>query len=93
LILNELVANALQHAFPTGEGGALDIEIYRDATGWIALRVTDSGRGLPEAVDLVRGGLGFQLVQALTDQLSGVLELERRRGASFLLRFPATRHP
>jgi two-component sensor histidine kinase len=39
-------------------------------------------------VDLGRGGLGFQLVQALTDQLGGTLELERRRGASFLVTFP-----
>jgi PAS domain S-box-containing protein len=93
LILNELVANALQHAFLPGEGGALDIEIDRDPAGWISLRVADSGLGLPESVELNRGGLGFQLVQALTDQLGGVLELERRRGASILVRFPATRHP
>ncbi|HJV49241.1 MAG TPA: histidine kinase dimerization/phosphoacceptor domain -containing protein [Geothrix sp.] len=93
LILNELVANALQHAFPPGEGGSLDIELDRDEKGWISLRVADSGRGLPESVDLGRGGLGFQLVQALTDQLGGVLELERRRGASFHLSFPPTRRP
>ena len=55
--------------------------------------MTDSGQGLPESVELDGGGLGFQLVQALTDQLGGVLELERRRGASILVRFPATRHP
>jgi two-component system sensor kinase len=93
LILNELVTNALQHAFLPGEGGALDIELEREPTGWIALRVADSGQGLPESVELDGGGLGFQLVQALTDQLGGVLELERRRGAAFLVRFPATRHP
>ena len=39
------------------------------------------------------GFIGTRLVQALTDQLGGVLELERRRGASILVRFPATRHP
>jgi two-component sensor histidine kinase len=50
--------------------------------------VADSGQGLPEGVDLDRGGLGFQLVQALTDQLGGTLALERRRGASFLVSFP-----
>jgi PAS domain S-box-containing protein len=92
LILNELVANALQHAFPAGEGGSLDIEIGRDAKGWVWLRVADSGQGLPESVDLDKGGLGFQLVRALTDQLAGVLELERRRGASFLLSFPPNPH-
>jgi len=93
LILNELVANALQHAFPPGQGGSLDIEIEPDDRGWVTLRVADSGRGLPEAVDLDSGGLGFQLVRALTDQLGGTLELERRRGASFLVCFPPSRHP
>ena len=93
LILNELVANALQHAFPPGQGGSLDIEIDRDERGWITLCVTDSGQGLPESVELDRGGLGFQLVQALTDQLGGTLALERRRGASFLLSFPSPPRP
>lgn len=88
LILNELVANALQHAFPQGTGGALDIHLDRDERGWLRLRVADSGQGLPEAVDLDKGGLGFQLVRALTDQLGGTLVLERRKGASFLLTFP-----
>jgi two-component sensor histidine kinase/integral membrane sensor domain MASE1 len=92
LILNELVANALQHAFPPGQGGSLDIDIGQDERGWITLRVADSGQGLPDSVDLDRGGLGFQLVQALTDQLGGTLELERRRGASFLLSFPPSKH-
>ncbi|MFN7957104.1 MAG: histidine kinase dimerization/phosphoacceptor domain -containing protein [Holophagaceae bacterium] len=93
LILNELVANALQHAFPPGEGGSLDIEIEPDTRGWVTVRVADSGQGLPESVDLDSGGLGFQLVRALTDQLGGTLEIERRRGASFLLSFPPSRHP
>lgn len=88
LILNELVANALQHAFPPGEGGSLEIHIDLDPRGWVRLRVADSGQGLPESVELDHGGLGFQLVRALTDQLGGTLELERRRGVSILLSFP-----
>jgi PAS domain S-box-containing protein len=93
LILNELVANALQHAFLPGQGGSLEIELERDSKGWIALRVTDSGQGLPESISLDHGGLGFQLVKALTDQLGGTLVLERHRGTSFLLTFPPARHP
>jgi two-component sensor histidine kinase/integral membrane sensor domain MASE1 len=88
LILNELVANALQHAFTPGEGGTISILLDHDERGWIRLRVADSGRGLPEGVTLDKGGLGFQLVRALTDQLGGTLVLEQRQGASFLLSFP-----
>ena len=75
------------------ELGGDNIEIDREPAGWIYLRVADSGQGLPDATNLDHGGLGFQLVQALTDQLGGTLELEQRQGASFLLRFPPTRHP
>ncbi len=93
LILNELVANALTHAFPPGTGGSLNIDIGQDTKGSITLRVADSGQGLPGSVDLDHGGLGFQLVRALTDQLGGSLKLERHPGTSFLLTFPPTRHP
>ena len=91
LILNELVSNALQHAFPPGEGGSLEIEIEALPGGRALLRIADSGMGLPENVQLDHGGLGFQLVRALADQLGGTLELERRRGAAFRLTF--TPHP
>ena len=87
LVINELVTNALQHAFPPGEGGTLEIELTTLPEGGAELRIADSGQGLPEGVDLDHGGLGFQLVKALADQLGGSLELERRRGAAFSLRF------
>ena len=91
LILNELVSNILQHAFPPGEGGSIEIQVEALPGGQALLRIADSGVGLPEGVDLDRGGLGFQLVRALADQLGGTLELERRRGAAFRLTF--TPHP
>ena len=87
LILNELVSNALQHAFPAGEGGSLEIDLEGLPDGQALLRVADSGTGLPEGTDLEHGGLGFQLVRALAEQLGGTLELERRRGAAIRLTF------
>jgi two-component sensor histidine kinase len=88
LILNELITNALQHAFPAGEGGRLEVTIGEDEKGWITVQVADTGRGLPEGLDLEQGGLGFQLVKALTDQLGGTLALGQHPGASFFLAFP-----
>ncbi len=87
LLLNELVSNALQHAFPPGEGGCLEIGVEDQGAGQVLVRVADSGVGLPEEVDLDHGRLGFQLVRALAEQLGGSLELERRRGAAFRLTF------
>ena len=87
LLLNELVSNALQHAFPPGQGGSLAIAIRQAGDAEVQVRVADSGRGLPEGMDLQHGGLGFQLVQALAEQLGASLELERRKGAAFRLAF------
>ena len=87
LVLNELVSNALQHAFPPGQGGSLEIDLEGLPGGHALLRVADSGIGLPDGTDLDHGGLGFQLVRALADQLNGTLELERRRGVAIRLTF------
>ncbi len=87
LVLNELVSNALQHAFPPGQGGSLEIDLEGLPGGHALLRVADSGTGLPDGTDLEHGGLGFQLVRALADQLNGTLELERRKGVAIRLTF------
>ncbi len=89
LVVHELVLNALRHGFPAGEGGALWVELGPVGPGRVQLRVADDGCGLPEGLDpLTGGGLGFQLVRALADQLRGTFLVERRRGAAFRLTFP-----
>jgi PAS domain S-box-containing protein len=81
LIINELVSNALRHAFPNGRGGEITVSMRRDAEGMIALEVGDNGIGFPEGVDFRNTkSLGMQLVISLVDQLDGMIELERTKG-------------
>lgn len=88
LILHELVLNALRHGFSPDEGGALRISLTPDGPEQLVLQVEDDGRGLPDDLDpLQGGGLGFQLIRALTDQLKGTLQVARRKGAAFRLTF------
>ena len=89
LVLHELVLNALRHGFPAGsQGGSLRVELGPIGEGRACLRVADDGVGLPEDLDpLQGGGLGFQLIRALADQLHGAFEVDRRRGAAFRLTF------
>jgi PAS domain S-box-containing protein len=89
LLVNELVTNAFKHAFP-GEGtGRIRIELRREADGHARLRVSDTGRGLPEDMDIERiESLGMQLIPLLAEQVRGTLRVERGPGARFELRFP-----
>lgn len=81
LIINELVSNALKHAFPHGRHGTIRI----DASPHV-LRVSDDGVGLPEGLDWGRAdSLGIQLVRDLTAQLQGTITIDRARGTSFTI--------
>jgi PAS domain S-box-containing protein len=77
LLVNELVSNALKHAFPEGCGGEVRVELHAlaDGPGW-CLRVADNGVGLPPDFDLNQlTSLGLKLVTDLTRQLGGQLEI------------------
>ncbi len=90
LILNELVSNALKHAFPEGRSGCVRIEGRRDA-GRVHLTVRDNGVGVPQDFDTRRPkSLGLEIVNILTRQLKGAWDLERGGGSAFRLSFPET---
>lgn len=53
LILNELLSNALRHAFPENRRGSLWIE-GSDRDGWVELEVRDDGSGIPAETKIIR---------------------------------------
>ena len=88
LILNELVSNALRHAFPSSRG-AIGIELRQVSEDGIVLAVSDDGIGLaPEFDPAKASSLGLQLVVTLTGQLDGRLEIVRQPGTTFRIIFP-----
>lgn len=87
LIVNELVSNSLKHAFPRGRSGSVRI-LLRGTGATARLEVVDDGVGIPADVQLERPGtLGLRLVSILAEQMHGSLELDRSRGARFVVRF------
>ncbi|MCC7082123.1 MAG: PAS domain S-box protein [Burkholderiales bacterium] len=89
LLVNELVTNAFKHAFPDERSGCIRIELRREAAAQARLRVSDTGRGLPEDLDIEHiESLGMQLIPLLAEQVGGTLRMERGPGAGFELRFP-----
>jgi len=87
LMANELVTNALKHAFPQNRSGNISIEVVPKGNQY-RLTVQDNGVGLPEEFDLDRSeSLGLQIVQVLVKQLDGELEINRFKGTRFIIRF------
>ncbi len=88
LIVNELVSNAMKHAFSRDEKGTITILIRRDSDNY-GLEVCDTGSILDSKIEIENAGtLGLQLVNALIRQLNGTLTLERREGTCFRITFP-----
>lgn len=88
LIVNELISNAIKHAFSEKLVGKIWIKLARKKNQEIILSVRDNGSGFPENLDFnATDSLGMQLVCTLTEQLEGKIELIRINGTEFKLTF------
>ena len=77
VVLNELLQNTADHAFPAlGGGGEVVLALRRDGQE-LVIAVSDDGAGLPEAFDLDdAAGLGLSIVRTLVrSELSGSIDL------------------
>jgi len=91
MVLTELVQNAVEHAYPDGRTGLIEVAAVRDRDG-LSVEVRDAGTGLPDGFDLATSPrLGLQIVRALVSgDLRGTLALRPRAtgGTSALLSVP-----
>lgn len=93
LIINELVSNALKHAFPgdRDKGGQISIAIRAEEDDQLILIVSDDGIGLPpDVAPSDAPSLGLQLVAMLTRQLGGTITLDRSEGTTYRITFSDT---
>ncbi|MBD2296782.1 GAF domain-containing protein [Anabaena sphaerica FACHB-251] len=89
LVINELISNALKHAFPNNQKGEISISLHNSSNN-IELTVQDNGIGLPDGLDWRNtNSLGLSLVYDLvTEQLEGNITVERNQGTLFHIEFP-----
>jgi len=88
LIINELVLNSFKHAFPAGNSGEIRIDFRVEKKNKYILTISDNGIGFPSNLDFRNTeSLGLQLVNALTNQLGGNIELNGSAGAEFKITF------
>lgn len=88
LILNELISNALRHAFPAGATGQVQVSaLVRDNR--LILEVADDGAGLPDHLNVANTkSLGLQIVHILARQLNGKVSVETGHGTRFRISLP-----
>ncbi len=85
LIANELLTNALEHAFPSGRAGKVVIE-FRRADRRMLLIVEDNGIGT--AGQVPGGGVGTMLLSRLVRQIDGEICYSSQRGLRVEVRAP-----
>ena len=89
LILNELVTNALKHAFPGERRGNVAISLEAVNPFHLRLEVHDDGVGFPPERDFrSMTSMGMTLIVSLADQVGGTIMMERNHGTRMVLEFP-----
>jgi PAS domain S-box-containing protein len=80
LIANELLTNAVKHAFGDRPGGRIDVRLVREARDRLRLEVRDDGTGADPQVVAQGAGLGARLIPNLARQLGAELTVENVGG-------------
>ena len=89
LVVNELLTNAIKHAFPHGRQGEIQVNLNVIPGNSLVLKISDNGAGLPEDFDFKKDGhLGLQTVFDLVEnQLDGKIKVINRKGLSYRMSF------
>jgi len=88
LVVNEILSNALKHAFPSRDRGLVTLKFADLGDGSLELEIRDDGKGLPPGVALGKPEhIGLYLASVLAEQLGGSATLADEGGVRFTLRF------
>jgi len=92
ILINELITNSYKHAFSEKESGTIWVNMW-DTQDRIIIEIRDNGMGLPKDFSIEnQTSIGMNLIQTLTQQLDGELEIENNEGGCFRVAFAKTQH-
>jgi len=87
LIVNEIISNAVKHAFNEVKEGTITIELTKE-NDFYFLKVRDNGIGLPDSFDIKKTStLGMHLISSLVKKIEGNLEIKNNVGTEFIITF------
>ena len=88
MIVNELIHNALEHAFVNKSTGIINVEI-KQKDNQIELVVADNGIGFSEKEINQSKSLGLNIIRTLVEEdLKGTINIIRHKGTKVKIRFP-----
>ena len=89
LLINEVLSNALRHAFPGDRKGEIFVAFHLGKDGELELRIGDNGIGLPEDIEMKSTtSMGLRIIGDLAEyQLKGKLYLNRDNGTEYRIAF------
>jgi two-component sensor histidine kinase len=82
LITNELISNALKHAFPGQRHGNLYVDLY-ESQNKLILKIKDDGEGISKQSD--EEGFGTKLIHSLNQKLEAEMTITFDRGMEILI--------
>ena len=87
LIVNEIIANSIKYAFQDDTSGQINIKASKNKDICI-LTIQDTGIGFPENFNMESSqSLGMQLIQGLTKQIKGTVEIISNPGVCYTITF------
>ncbi len=88
LIVNEILTNSLKYAFPDNKKGNIYVSLKKTNEDAV-IEITDDGVGVANNFNINEAkGMGLQLINMLTQQLSGTVTVESKNGTKFKVVFP-----
>lgn len=86
LLINELVVNAVLHAFPVALEGELNLKLSDMGNHYTRLEISDNGIGLPTGMNIQETeSIGLRLVNQLVKRLEATLSIKSNHGTSFVV--------
>ncbi|HEX6981923.1 MAG TPA: PAS domain S-box protein [Balneolaceae bacterium] len=91
MLINELITNAFKHAFKGRKSGSIRITL-KEIGERLIIKVKDNGVGLPDDFSIdKKKSIGMNLIQTLTQQLKGELNVKSEGGGCFTVNFEKTK--
>jgi len=89
LIVNELISNAMKHAFHETQHAQIHVKLAQGLHNQIELEISDNGIGIDDAVNLQHSeSIGMKLIRIFSQKLNSLVEISNHNGTRFKLSIP-----